>query len=83
MDKITLVISGQTLNTLALALGELPFKVAKAAWDEIYGQVLLHEQNLAKNQRQPDADRDDKSRRVGGSDSRVGFGIGDGEVGTA
>jgi hypothetical protein len=84
MDKITLVITAQTLNTLGLALGELPFKIAKPAFEEIQAQVAAHEaRNAAKNQGQPATDRNDQPGGVGGGDSGVGPGVGDGEVGTA
>lgn len=83
MDKITLVISAQTLNTLGLALGELPFKIAKPAFDEIHSQVAAHEaqKNAAENQRQPNADRNDQPGRFSSGDSGMGTGINDGKAG--
>lgn len=71
MDKITLVISAQTLNTLGLALGELPFKIAKPAYDEIQVQVAEYEKNAAKNQGQSTAPGGDGSGGLAGGHSGV------------
>lgn len=39
MEKFTLVISAQTLNTIGAALSELPYKIAAPAIQEVNEQV--------------------------------------------
>lgn len=53
MDKITITISAQTLNTIGAGLQELPYKVASPAIQEIDKQVqaFLAEKDNARRTR--------------------------------